>query len=63
MVRAAAFTLRPSCAGRLARGCAVVAAALLLYGCGDPAPDPGAQRSEAQSKELRDRIQQIQGRN
>ena len=37
-------------------------AALMLAACGAPPPDPGATRTEAQSKELRDRIMETQGR-
>ena len=41
---------------------AVAAACLLLAGCGSPPPDPGAQRSDATAKDLRDRLIHTQGR-
>jgi len=36
-------------------------ATLGLAGCGDPAPDPTASRSETQAAQLRDRLQRVQG--
>ena len=40
----------------------VFGSALLLAGCGDRTQDPGAQRSDAVAKQLRDRIEYTQGR-
>lgn len=40
---------------------ALAFATLLLAGCGDPAPDPTATRSESQAEQLRDRLQRVQG--
>ena len=40
---------------------ALALATLALSGCGDPAPDPTATRSESQAHQLRDRLQRVQG--
>jgi len=42
---------------------ALVLATLTLTGCGDPAPDPTASRSDSQAEQLRDRLRQVQGAN
>ena len=49
-------------ARRRARVALAALLAATLAGCGTPPPDPGATRSDAQSKELRDRMPVTQGR-
>lgn len=41
---------------------ALVAACLLLAGCGDRTPDYSTERSDALAKDLRDRMVHTQGR-
>lgn len=47
---------------RLLNAAVAVLALAALTACGNPPPDPGATRTDAQSKELRDRILETQGR-
>ncbi len=57
----------PVARGKRRTGCRRMAAAALalstlaLAGCGDPAPDPTAKRTDVQAEQLRERLRTGQG--